>query len=136
MQQSEKSLKIKKQNKNPGCRGFYRKEKTLLQQGAPSTRTGLVNTAKALFHHAPKAGKFAPGHSQRQPLCLFLWRSSTQHTTVLSQAAGVKDCPYAHQRTRSIGVTELASTPVCISREGTTHAFPLFCKNKYFQVPA
>lgn len=135
MQQSEKRQKMKKRDKKPGCSsGFYRKEKTLLQQGAHSTRAGLANTA--MFHHMPKAGRLAPGHSQGQPLCLFLWRSSTEHSTVLSQAAGVKDCPYAHQRTRSTGVTELASTPVGISRKGTPHAFPLFCKNKYFQAPA
>lgn len=63
MEQSEKHLKMKKHDKNPGhSSGFYRKEKTLLQQGVQSTRAGLVNTAKALFHHVPKAGKLAPGH--------------------------------------------------------------------------
>lgn len=131
-----KAFKNENARKPGHSSGFYRKEKILLQQGVHSTRTGLVKTAKALFCHGPKAGRLAPGHSQRQHLCLFLWRSSTQHSTVLSQALGVKDCPYTHQRTRSIGVIELASIAVCISREGVPHAFSLFRKNKYFQVPA
>lgn len=137
-----KNATIRKASKNEKARQKKRdflvpftEKKTLLQQGVHSKRAGLVSTAKALFHHVPKAGRLSPGHSQRQPLCLFLWRSSTQHSTVPSHAAAVKDGPYAHQRTRAIGVIELASPPACISREGAPHAFSLFC-NKYFQVSA
>lgn len=52
MQQSEKPLKMKKQDKNPGrSSGFCRKKKKtkptqLLQQGVHSTRTGLVHTQR------------------------------------------------------------------------------------------
>lgn len=67
MQQSEKSLKMKKQDeKNQDILVAFtekkKKNQTLLQQGVHNARAGLVNTANALFHHMPKAGRLAPGH--------------------------------------------------------------------------
>lgn len=69
-----------------------------------------ASSRPALLPCMPRAGSLPPSHPQKQLFCLIFWRSHTLHSTILSQAAGVKDCPCAHWRTKAISITELSST--------------------------